>query len=260
MYWKPASSAICLMNLLRNPGILPATFTMEHKHDEWSTNMTNETVRVWDIAVRVFHWSLVGFFAIAYVTGEEDNLVHIYSSYAVMGLVLFRILWGLIGTRYARFSDFLYSSRVVADYLKSLTTRTPQRYIGHTPPGGWMIMALLASLLITSMTGLQVYGLEGYGPLAGKEQSISIVSTAYADSGNREGRGWDAHEHDDEENESEESLWEEIHEFFANFTLFLVFVHIAGVVVSSRLHRENLVKAMITGRKEALARGGDQSE
>lgn len=209
--------------------------------------MAEQTVRVWDIAVRLFHWSLVVFFTVAYLTGEEESLIHVYSGYAVLGLILFRILWGFIGTRYARFSDFLYSPRKVADYIKSLPGRKPQRYIGHTPPGGWMILALLGSLLITSVTGLKVYGLEGQGPLAGEPQSITFVSTARADSDDRGQQGYDK----GGENESAEELWEELHEFFANLTLLLVFVHIAGVVVSSRLHRENLVKAMITGDKEA---------
>jgi len=206
--------------------------------------MEPNTVRVWDPLVRVFHWSLVVLFTVVYFTGDEENQLHIYSGYAVLGLVLFRVLWGFVGTHYARFSEFVYRPATVIDYLKRLGSAAPRRYIGHTPPGGWMILALLASLLITSITGLQVYGLEGKGPLAADTASMPLITPAMADDDDNRG-------HDEEENESAEELWEEVHEFFANLTVALVLMHIAGVVISGRLHRENLVKAMITGRKTA---------
>ena len=182
---------------------------------------------------------------------NRDSWVHVYSGYAVLGLVLLRIVWGLIGTRHARFGDFLYSPRRVVDYIKGLTSSTPQHYLGHNPAGGWMIMALLASLLITSLTGLQVYGLEGYGPLAYDQRSTALVSTAFADTDvpTRQIRYADD-DHDQGTLESTEELWEEVHEFFANLTLLLIFVHIIGVLVAGRLHKENLVKAMITGNKQ----------
>jgi len=213
--------------------------------------MESKIVRVWDLPVRVFHWSLVTLFTLAYFTGDEENQLHIYSGYAVLGLVLFRILWGFIGTRYARFADFVYRPRTVIEYLTRLKSSSPQRYIGHTPPGGWMILALLTCLLITSVTGLQVYGLEGKGPFAADATAIGIISPAYADEDD------DEHEHGhseaagDQEDESGEEFWEETHEFFANLTVLLVLLHVAGVVISSRLHGENLVKAMISGRKSA---------
>ena len=211
--------------------------------------MESKTVRVWDLPVRLFHWSLVILFTLAYFTGDEENQLHIYSGYAVLGLVLLRILWGFIGTRHARFADFIYRPGTVIEYLTRLKSGSPQRYIGHTPPGGWMILALLASLLVTSVTGLQVYGLEGKGPLAADATTISVISPAYADEDEHQ-RG-----HSDaagkQENESDEEFWEEVHEFFANLTVLLVLLHVAGVVISSRLHGENLIKAMISGRKAA---------
>jgi cytochrome b len=213
--------------------------------------MESKTIRVWDLPVRLFHWSLVILFTLAYFTGDEENDLHIYSGYAVLGLVLFRILWGFIGSRYARFADFIYRPGTVIAYLKRLISSSPQRYIGHTPPGGWMIIALLTSLLITSVTGLQVYGLEGKGPLAADATTIGVISPAYADEDEDERERGHSEAAGDEENESEEEFWEEIHEFFANLTVLLVLLHVAGVVVSSRLHRENLVKAMISGRKAA---------
>lgn len=209
--------------------------------------METQTVRVWDIAVRLFHWSLVACFAVAYLTGEEESLLHIYSGYAVLGLVLFRLVWGFVGSRYARFGDFVYSPARVVSYLKSLMSSSPQRFIGHTPAGGWMILALLASLLATSVTGLKVYGLEGHGPLADAGPTLTLVAAARADEDEEAEREGGEHEG---AGEGAEEVWEEAHEFFANLTLLLIFVHVAAVVVTGRLHKENLVKAMITGDKQ----------
>lgn len=207
--------------------------------------MTNR-VRVWDLAVRIFHWSLVAGFAIAYLTGDEESDLHIYSGYAVIGLVMFRLIWGFIGTRHARFTDFVTSPRQVMDYLKQLRQGKPARFLGHNPAGAYMIIALLVSILATSYTGLEVYGAEGNGPLAAGNTIELVPSTAWADDDEDE-----EGEHGEGRGEGAESFWEELHEFFANLTLFLIIVHVAGVIVSSFLHRENLVRAMITGDKEA---------
>ena len=198
----------------------------------------NTEIRVWDPLVRIFHWSLVAGFSIAYLTGEEESLVHIYSGYAVLGLIIFRVLWGFIGSRYARFSDFLYSPKTVSEYLKGLASQKPKHYIGHNPAGGWMVILMLLGLFAVSYSGLKLYAVEeGLGPLAGDAPTVTLISPAYAD------------DDDDDEEEGGEEFWEEIHEASANFMLFLVFLHIAGVIVSGRLHNENLVKAMLTGKK-----------
>lgn len=208
--------------------------------------MSEKIIRVWDPLVRLFHWSLVVAFIVAWLSGEEESLVHVYAGYAILGLVGFRIVWGLVGPRYARFSNFLYSPGRTARYLRSLTSRNPEHYTGHNPAGGWMIMLLLGSLLIAVYTGLEVYGAEGQGPLAGASPGVELIATARADDDSDD-------EHDGSvENEAEE-FWEELHEFSANLTLLLVFVHIAGVLVASYVHRENLVRAMITGRKRVSA-------
>lgn len=206
---------------------------------------TGKTVKVWDILVRIFHWSLVFSFVVAYLTGEDENQWHIYFGYAIAGLITFRLIWGLVGGRYARFGDFVYSPSTVIEYLKSLLSSTPKHYLGHNPAGGYMVLALLFMLVVTTFTGLKVYGVEGYGPLAG-DIGISLISEAVADN--------DKYEHEDEderESHDEEEFWEEVHELSANLTVFLIFLHIAGVLVSSRLHGENLVRAMVTGRKSA---------
>lgn len=221
--------------------------------------MNNEkTIKVWDIFVRLFHWTLVASFVIAYLTQEEENLVHIYSGYTVLCLVVFRLLWGIIGTKYARFSDFVRSPKEVAKYVKELINKKPPRYIGHNPAGGWMIIALLMSLLVVTMSGLKIYAIEeGRGPLAKVNSELFVIGDAYADR--------DEHDDDDDEykyksygeyeekenHEQDEEFWEEIHELSTNITLLLILLHITGVVVSGKLHRENLVKSMITGKKKA---------
>ena len=187
--------------------------------------MHTDTVKVWDPLVRVFHWTLVLAFFIAYLTEDEWLDLHTLAGYTVLALVAFRLLWGLVGSRHARFADFVRRPREVLGYLKQVLTLHPRRYLGHNPAGGLMVVLLLASLLATTGFGLAVYGAEeGAGPLA----------AWFAGAG-----------------EGTEHLVEELHEFCANFTLFLVAVHVAGVLVESLLHGENLVRAMVTGRKPA---------
>jgi cytochrome b len=182
-------------------------------------------LKVWDPLVRVFHWSLVVAFAMAYFTEEDQLGIHVVAGYTVLGLVLFRILWGFVGTSHARFSDFVVKPASAIQYLKDILGRTAQRYVGHNPAGGAMIVLLLVSLLITTFTGLAAYGAGKHaGPLA----AWFVSSSAF----------W-------------KDAFKETHEFFANFTLALVVVHVGGVIVESLLHRENLVRAMVTGRKRA---------
>lgn len=231
--------------------------------------METKQVRVWDPLVRIFHWSLVLAFAAAYLTGEEwDNWedVHEIGGYAALGLILFRIIWGFVGSKHARFSDFLYSPSAVIEYLKSLMTTHPKHYLGHNPAGGWMVVLLLAGVFATGFTGLKLLAVEeGEGPLANLE-APALISVAQADNDRDEARergerteimgmsvpaqGVADAEHEGMEGEEEgEEFWEEAHEIAANLTLFLVIFHVLGVIVSSRLHRENLVRAMVTGNK-----------
>ncbi|HHJ36481.1 MAG TPA: cytochrome B [Gammaproteobacteria bacterium] len=202
-------------------------------------------IRVWDPLVRIFHWSLVLAFSIAYLSGDEENDLHIYAGYVVLGLLVFRVIWGVIGSRHARFSDFVYPPHQVIGYLKDFVWGRPRRYLGHNPAGGAMIIALLLSLIIVSYSGLKVYAIEeGEGLLALQTTEVTFIKSAYADDD-------DEHEYEGHGDEEGEEFWEEIHEASANFVLFLVLLHIAGVVISGRLHDENLIKAMITGTKKA---------
>ncbi len=203
--------------------------------------MKNE-VKVWDPLIRIFHWGLVLFFTIAYLTGEDESDLHIYAGYTVLGLISFRLLWGFTGTKYARFSDFVKSPSTIIDYARNLFKGSAKHYLGHNPLGGAMIVTMLISLFMLSYTGLKIYAIEeGKGPLA-METTVTFVQSARADD--------DGDEYKSGEESEEEEFWEEIHEFFANLMLLLVILHIAGVVVSSRLEHQNLVRAMITGRKK----------
>ena len=213
-------------------------------------------IKVWDIAIRVFHWALVVCFAIAFINSEESRKLHVIFGYSLVFLVLFRILYGFVGTKYARFSDFLYHPAQIGDYLKGLLIGRPTHYIGHNPAGGFMIFIMLLSLLLLTLTGLKAYGGGGHGPLANHE--ISFMTNAFADSDDKENH--DKHNNLErrsqkynrtEKNEKDE-FWEGVHEIVAYFTLFLVSIHIMGVLVSSLVHRENLIRAMITGRKQLV--------
>jgi len=179
--------------------------------------------RVWDPLVRVFHWALVLSFFIAYITEEDFLIIHSYAGYLVLALILIRILWGFIGSHHARFRDFIYSPHDIKHFLKNTLQLKARRYLGHNPAGGAMILLMMISLLITTLSGLIVYGAEEQaGPLA----SLFAQSHSF----------WG-------------EVFEEIHEFFANVTLLLVFIHIAGVIIESLIHKENLVKSMIDGMK-----------
>ncbi|MDE2607482.1 MAG: cytochrome b/b6 domain-containing protein [Burkholderiales bacterium] len=164
---------------------------------------------VWDLPTRVFHWLLAGSFAVAWLSAESERwqLVHVTAGYTVAGLVVFRLLWGLVGTRHARFGDFVRGPGAVLAYLKSLVRERPQHHAGHNPAGALAILGLLALAALTTATGWANYYEIGGDAL------------------------------------------EEVHEFLANAMLALVIVHVAAVVLSSLLHRENLVAAMIHGRK-----------
>lgn len=166
-------------------------------------------VEVWDPLVRSFHWSLVVAFVIAWATGDELQQLHEAAGYVIVGLLGIRILWGFVGSSHARFADFVYRPSTVINYLLDTVRRRAKRYLGHNPAGGAMIAALLITLVATCATG------------------IAMTTDAFW------GIAW----------------VEEAHELAANLTTVLVGLHLAGVFVASFEHKENLMRAMITGRK-----------
>lgn len=177
--------------------------------------MTNATpkpaARIWDLPTRVFHGLLIASFAGAWITAESERwrLVHVTLGLTMAGLVLWRLLWGFVGTRHARFADFVRGPAAVGRYLKSLRAGRPEHHVGHNPAGGWAILGLLGLTAVTTALGWATYSDWG---------------------GEWLGEG---------------------HEVAANLLIALVGVHVAGVLVGSWLHRENLIRAMITGRKAA---------
>lgn len=212
------------------------------------------SVKVWDIFVRIFHWTLVGAMIGLYWSGETYKNLHILLGYFVLCLVLLRIIWGFIGTKHALFYDFLYRPRTIYDYLKSLIKGNPKHYMGHNPAGGLMIIVMLFTLLVTAFTGLKTFGSEGQRPLANTDSSIFRL--AYADEDEHDD---DEHDDDDDDltyrdghrqNKQKDEFWEDIHESMTSFMIFLVIAHVGGVIVSSWIHKENLLIGMITGIKK----------
>jgi cytochrome b len=205
----------------------------------------SDKIKVWDPLVRIGHWTLVTAFFIAYFTEDELLTQHVWAGYAVAAVVLLRIVWGFTGSDRARFRDFVRGPGATLRYLGDIGRNRARRYLGHNPAGGAMIVALLVCLAVTTVSGLELYAIEeNAGPLAmqtdiGAPALPSLVATAYADDDDDHAGG----------NEQAEAFWEDIHEVAANLTLLLVLLHVAGVVVASRAHRENLVKAMLTGFK-----------
>lgn len=201
------------------------------------TPESNE-VLVWDPWVRLFHWLLFLGFCVAYASqndalekiadrlgGETLQVAHVWAGYTVAGLLLFRLFWGFVGPRHARFSDFVFGPRETFAYLVDVLTLRAHRRLGHNPAGGAMIVLLLTGLAVTTLSGVALYGADkGLGPLA----------------------GWLA-----ESSERLVHVLEETHETATHFTLLLIAGHLLGVIWESLLHRENLVRAMITGRKRA---------
>ncbi|SEW27352.1 Cytochrome b [Aliiroseovarius sediminilitoris] len=193
-------------------------------------------IRVWDPLVRLFHWSLVLAFAIAWLTGDESEGWHIWAGYAAASLIGLRLVWGLIGSRYARFSQFVRGPGTVTRYLRDMLRGREARYVGHNPAGAVMVLALLVTLSATAFTGWLMVEPERMAYLPDLSQ---VVTPAFADDDTGRGGGGEA--------------LEEVHEVLANLTLVLALLHIAGVILASRRHHENLLRAMITGRKRAPA-------
>ena len=119
-------------------------------------DVERNSIVVWDPFVRVFHWSLVASYAVAWASAEEWDWLHEQSGYFILVLIGLRVMWGLVGTRHARFSDFIHGPGRVLAYLRDLTSGTPRHYLGHNPAGGWMVLALLVCLLATGATGMLI--------------------------------------------------------------------------------------------------------
>lgn len=173
--------------------------------------MTTPIIKVWDPFVRLFHWTLVVCFAVAWLTADKWDRLHEWAGYVVAGLIAFRLIWGLRGPKYARFTQFIRTPRTTVRYLWAIMRGREHRYLGHNPAGGAMIVVLLLTLAGSIITGW-MYTLDAFWGEEWVENTHNILST---------------------------------------LALFLVAVHVVGVIVASFRHKENLVRAMVTGAKRS---------
>jgi cytochrome b len=191
-------------------------------------------VRVWDPLVRAVHWLLAAAVIVDWLT-DEPLWMHTWLGYLALALIVVRVAWGFIGPENARFVSFVRGPQLVFDYLAGLVRLSSKRYLGHSPAGGAMIVALLIMIAATAGTGMANLAADrGEGPLAGV---IAKVERPPRVPGQRR----------------PPLLMKQVHETVANITIALVVLHVLGVAVASFAHRENLVRAMITGRKRAEA-------
>jgi len=220
-------------------------------------NRSAHQVVVWDLLVRTGHWLLVIFFFVAYFTEDDLLKIHSWAGYGVSAYIVVRVLWGFVGPRYARFADFAYGPRTAALYLRDLIFFKAKRYLGHSPAGGLMVLLLLLSLAATTVSGMALLAVEEnagpFVPWLGYKTdfletrvAFDLIATPVAADGD-ENRGGE----DGRRNEKKSEFLEEVHEFFSNLTLLLVIMHIAGVALASIVHKENLARAMVTGRKRS---------
>jgi len=183
-----------------------------------------KTVKVWDLAVRLFHWALAALVVVAFLTAEDEPIEwHARAGIVVAGLLVFRVIWGFVGPAQVRFATFVRGPATVLAYVRDYVRGRPPRHLSHNPLGALMVVALLAVLLGAVTTGALTFASAAWdGPLA-----------PWIGEGAGEALG-------------------EVHEALAHALLFLVPLHVAGVIVSSFLERQNLVGGMITGRKLAV--------
>ena len=184
---------------------------MSETNPKAGREMRPASVKVWDPVVRGFHWARGGALAMGWDSGGFWDNPHLVAGYIVLALVVARIVWGFIGSRYARFSDFIYGPRVMLRYLADMLRMRAPRYLGHNPVGGAMVITLLATLLVICITG------------------VMMTTDAYW------GVQWVDH----------------LHATASTFALILVGLHIGGVIFAAIEHSENLVRAMVTGMKRA---------
>lgn len=182
-------------------------------------------VKVWDLPVRLFHWSLVLGFTAAYVTAEfHVNFIHTWIGYFLCCLLLIRISWGFLGNQYARFSSFIFSKTETMGYVKSLVQGNPRHYLGHNPAGALMVFALLFLLTLIFLTGLVTLAVIDF------EGPFLFLADYLGDDASYAVR--------------------HLHAWLIDAALILIPLHLLGVVAGTIQHKENLVRAMITGKKK----------
>ncbi len=185
----------------------------------------NKKVAAWDIPTRLFHWILVTLIAAAYLTyefGDVNMTYHMWNGYTILTLCLYRLLWGFFGSSTARFSDFIKGPKAVIGYILSLRGNAPQKYLGHNPVGGLMIVALLGLILTQGTMGLFTSDdILVEGPL------VFLVSSDWVDTAGS------------------------IHRLGFWVIVSFAAVHVAAALFYLFVKKENLIRAMVSGKKEA---------
>lgn len=189
---------------------------------------SEKSVKVWDVPVRLFHWTLVLSFTAAYLTAEfHVGFLHTLIGYFLCVLVLARVFWGFKGNQYARFSSFIFSPQETIAYLRSLREGSPKHYLGHNPAGALMVFALLGLLALIFVSGLTTLAVIDFeGPL--------LFLIDYFD-------------------DNASYIVRHLHGWLVDAALILIPLHLLGVASGSIQHKENLVRAMITGKKNVSA-------
>jgi cytochrome b len=172
-----------------------------------------QSVLVWDMPIRIFHWLLAASFAGAWITSESESqqMIHYAFGYTAVALVLFRVVWGVVGTRYARFGQFMKGPAETMHHIKALLTGNQHVGLGHNPAGALAMISLMILILLI--------GLTGYWSV--KEFLGDFMSEA--------------------------------HEVIANLTLAVVVIHIAAAIIMSFMQKENLIRSMVTGKKHGTS-------
>jgi cytochrome b len=184
-------------------------------------------ILIWDLPLRLFHWLLVLLVVVSVISaqiGGNAMQIHMLSGYTILTLLLFRILWGFLGGTHARFASFVRGPAAVISYLRALSRHAAGQHLGHNPAGAWSAILMLAALLLQVATGLFANDdISTEGPLA------KLVSKALSD------------------------RITGVHHLNANLLFALIGLHLSAVAFYHFYKRENLVKPMLTGFKDAAA-------
>jgi cytochrome b len=206
---------------------------MQQANTNHAGNDGSATVKVWDRFLRFFHWTLVLCFATAYISGEvHASTIHVLVGYLLCILLAARVYWGFKGSEYARFRAFMFPISEALDYLRSMLKGNPKHYYGHNPAGALMVFTLLGLLAVIFVSGLLSLGtIDFEGPFAFLGNMVSD-ETSYT--------------------------FRHLHKLLPNFALALVALHLLGVLVGSIQHKENLVRAMVTGKKKSPSQNSSE--
>ncbi len=208
---------------------------MQQSNTDLGVNGDTATVKVWDLFVRIFHWTTVLGFATAFITGEAHvGTIHVLVGYVLCVLLAARVYWGFKGSEYARFRSFTFPIREALAYTRTIFQGHPKHFLGHNPAGAVMVFVLMGMLVLLFVSGLLTLGTIDYeGPLSFLANLVSDEA-AYA--------------------------FRHLHGFLPIVGLVLVVLHVLGVVVACIQHNENLVRAMLTGKKKSLSLSTNQND